>query len=75
MSQYARDGGATSIAATAIVIAALSNTVVKGGMAVATGSAEYRRKLLMAMAIICVVGGIAAVAEAMLPTPMPVPGP
>lgn len=67
MSQYARDGGAASIAATAIVIAAISNTVVKGGMAMAMGSAEYRRRLLAAMAIVSVIGAAAAVIEATLP--------
>jgi uncharacterized membrane protein (DUF4010 family) len=67
MSQYARDGGAASIAATAIVIAALTNTAVKGFMAVAIGSAEFRRKLLVAMAIICAVGVAAAIVEVFVP--------
>lgn len=64
MSQYARDGGAAAIATAAIVVAAISNTIVKGAMAVAVGSPQYRGKLLGAMAIICAVGGIAASLEA-----------
>ncbi len=67
MSQYARDGGAASVAASAMVIAAISNTVVKGAMAMAIGSAEYRRRLVVAMAIICVVGIAAAILEALVP--------
>lgn len=56
MSQYARDSGANAVAAASIVVAAISNTIVKGGIAVATGGIDYRRKLLLAMAIISVVG-------------------
>jgi uncharacterized membrane protein (DUF4010 family) len=66
MSQYARDGGAAAIATAAIVVAAISNTIVKGAMAVAVGSPEYRGKLLGAMVVICVIGGIAASLETII---------
>lgn len=55
MSEYAR-GGSQIVASTAIVIAAIANTIVKGGIAAAIGSTAYRNKLLMAMATISVVG-------------------
>lgn len=63
MSQYAQDGGGMGIAAAAIVIASLTNTAVKGGMALAFGSAAYRRRLVAGMAIICAVGIAAALAQ------------
>jgi len=59
MSQYAR-AGAPEIAGTAIVIAAIANTIAKGGIAAVIGSADYRRKLLVATGIISAVG-VAAV--------------
>jgi uncharacterized membrane protein (DUF4010 family) len=55
MSEYARSGSQV-VASTAIVIAAITNTIVKGGIAVAIGSDAYRNKLLIAMAIISAVG-------------------
>lgn len=55
MSQFARTGS-LAVASTAIVIAAISNTIVKGGIAIAIGSADYRNKLLIAMALISAVG-------------------
>ena len=55
LSEYARTGSQI-VASTAIVIAAITNTIVKGGIAAAIGSAAYRNKLLIAMAIISVVG-------------------
>ena len=55
MSEYARSGSQV-VASTAIVIAAIANTIVKGGIAAAIGSAAYRNKLLIAMAIISAVG-------------------
>ena len=58
MSQYAR-GGAAEVAVIAIIIAALSNTVVKAGMAMSIGSAEYRRHMLLATAFLGVVGAAA----------------
>jgi uncharacterized membrane protein (DUF4010 family) len=56
MSQYARDGGAARIATISIIIAALSNTAVKAAMAGFIGSADYRRPVLMATALIGVAG-------------------
>lgn len=56
MTQYARDGGATRVATVSIIIAALSNTVVKAAMAGFIGSADYRRPMLIATALIAVAG-------------------
>ncbi|HWA48629.1 MAG TPA: MgtC/SapB family protein [Dongiaceae bacterium] len=55
MSEYARSGSLV-VASTAIVIAAITNTIVKGGIAIAIGGADYRNKLLIAMALISAVG-------------------
>lgn len=55
MSEYARSGSPV-VASTAIVIAAITNTFVKGGIAVAMGSRDYRNKLLAAMAVIGAAG-------------------
>ncbi len=60
MSEYARSGSQV-IASAAIVIAAIANTIVKGGIAATIGSADYRAKLLIAMAIISAVGAILAI--------------
>lgn len=60
MSEYARSGSQT-VASTAIVIAAITNTVVKGGIAAAIGGSAYRNKLLIAMAIISLVGVVLTV--------------
>ena len=60
MAQYAQ-GGATQIATVAIIIATLANTAVKAGMAAAIGSADYRRLILTATALV-VAAGIAAIA-------------
>jgi uncharacterized membrane protein (DUF4010 family) len=59
MSQYARGGGAIQIATVAIIIAALANTAVKAGMAAMIGSAEYRRQMLAATALLGVAGAAA----------------
>jgi uncharacterized membrane protein (DUF4010 family) len=55
MAQYARSGS-PAVAAHAITIAVLSNTVVKTGMVVALGSAALRRSILPATAVILAVG-------------------
>jgi len=47
MAQYARTGSA-QVAANAITIAALSNTVVKAGMVMALGTRELRTSILVA---------------------------
>jgi uncharacterized membrane protein (DUF4010 family) len=56
MADYARLGGDAGTAVAAIVIAALANTVVKCGVAVALGSAALRKRLLPATAAILAVG-------------------
>jgi uncharacterized membrane protein (DUF4010 family) len=56
MTQYARDSGAARIATVSIIIAALSNTAVKAAMAGFIGSADYRRPLLIATALIAAAG-------------------
>jgi uncharacterized membrane protein (DUF4010 family) len=54
------DGVSLSIAARAIVLAAMSNTVVKGGIVLATGSTSLRRVLLPGFVLMLVTGvGIA----------------
>jgi uncharacterized membrane protein (DUF4010 family) len=56
LADYARLGGDAGTAVAAIVIAALANTVVKCGVAVALGSAALRKRLLPATAAILAVG-------------------
>jgi uncharacterized membrane protein (DUF4010 family) len=63
MSQYARGGGAAQTVVVAIVIAALANTFVKAGMATVIGSADYWRPILMATALLAVVGAAAIAFE------------
>jgi len=63
MSQYARGGGGTGIATTAIIIAALANTAVKAGIAATIGSADYRRPILVATGLIGAAGLIAIAVE------------
>jgi uncharacterized membrane protein (DUF4010 family) len=59
MSQYASSGGDVAVAVRAITVAALANTVVKTGMAVALGSAELRRSILKSTPVILAAGGAA----------------
>jgi uncharacterized membrane protein (DUF4010 family) len=60
MAQYARTGStAVAVAVTAIVIATLSNTLVKGGIVAALGSPALRRPVLLATAAIAVAGVVA----------------
>jgi uncharacterized membrane protein (DUF4010 family) len=59
MAQYAHTGDA-QVAAHAITIAILSNTVVKTGMVVALGHPSLRRPVLLAMSLI-VGAGVAAI--------------
>jgi uncharacterized membrane protein (DUF4010 family) len=67
MSQFARGGGGSEIAVIAIVIAALTNTAVKAGMAVVIGSADYRWPILVATALVAVAGAAAIVFELVSP--------
>ena len=48
--------------ATAVVLAGFSNTVVKGGMAVALGSWGYARIVIMSFAAILAAGGLSLLA-------------
>lgn len=56
MSEYARQGGALATAATAITVAAISNTLVKCGFVAVLGSAPMRRRVLPATATILIFG-------------------
>jgi uncharacterized membrane protein (DUF4010 family) len=59
MADYARQGE-IAIAVTAIVIAALTNTLVKAAMVVGLGAPGLRRPILVATAAILVTGLAAA---------------
>lgn len=62
MADRARSGGQDiDVAARAIVIAVLANTLIKSAMAVSMGSAELRRQMLPAAGLLLVAGVIAAV--------------
>jgi uncharacterized membrane protein (DUF4010 family) len=52
MAEYAKGGGLADKAAMAIIIAALSNTLVKAGLVVGLGSGTLRGRILLATAII-----------------------
>jgi uncharacterized membrane protein (DUF4010 family) len=56
MADYARLGGDAHTAVAAIIVASLSNTVVKCGLGVALGSPALRLRLLPATVIILAVG-------------------
>jgi len=60
MSEFARQEGNLSMAAGAIAIAAISNTLVKCGMVVFLGSAAMRRRVVIATAalLLCGVGSL-----------------
>jgi uncharacterized membrane protein (DUF4010 family) len=61
MANLARsDPGSASAAARTVVIAVLSNTLVKGGMAMFLGSAELRRAMAPAVAVILAAGAAGA---------------
>jgi uncharacterized membrane protein (DUF4010 family) len=63
MSQHARSGGMAQTATIAIIIATLANTAVKMGMAATIGSADYRRPMLAATALIGAAGAVAILFE------------
>ncbi len=61
MANLARDDpGSVQVAARAVVIAVLSNTLVKGGMAVFLGAPELRRVMAPAVAVILAAGALGA---------------
>ena len=59
MADYARSAtGSLTLAAGAITVAALSNTLVKCGMVVFLGSKPLARSLIISTVLICLTGGI-----------------
>jgi uncharacterized membrane protein (DUF4010 family) len=63
MAQYGRDAATVQVAAISITIASISNTIVKGGIAVGAGSARFRRPMLISTAAIVAAGGAAILAD------------
>ncbi|WP_306522770.1 DUF4010 domain-containing protein [Rheinheimera sp.] len=55
MTELARQNNQLSLAATALLLAALSNTLVKGALVMTLGSVLLRRKLLLATSLILLV--------------------
>jgi uncharacterized membrane protein (DUF4010 family) len=56
MAKFARDGGSEATATAAIVVATLTNTVVKCGLATALGAAVLRRRVLAGTAAVRAAG-------------------
>lgn len=61
MNQYARSTGVDQVATVAIIVALLANSAVKAGMAATLGSADYRRIILGAAALLAIAGAVAIV--------------
>jgi uncharacterized membrane protein (DUF4010 family) len=59
MATFARDGGSPAVAATAIGIAALTNTLVKGGMVMALAAGALKRRMVAATLLVVAVGVVA----------------
>jgi uncharacterized membrane protein (DUF4010 family) len=62
MAEMAGDQVPLTVAATGVVLAGISNTVVKGGMAVALGSWGYARIVVASFAAILAAGGLSLLA-------------
>ncbi len=62
MAELSQPGGGveTSVAARAVTLAAMSNTVVKGGLVLSTGGAELKRAMLPGFLLILAAGLAAA---------------
>ena len=60
MARMARDGGGDVIAERAITIAAVTNTLIKGGMVMTLGSRDLARRITPAAVLILVAGLVAA---------------
>jgi uncharacterized membrane protein (DUF4010 family) len=58
MAAYARDGGDPRLAARAIVVAALSNSVVKVALVAALGSAALRARIALASGVLVAVAAV-----------------
>jgi uncharacterized membrane protein (DUF4010 family) len=56
MADYAKAGGAEEVAALSITIAAISNTLVKGGMVLVLGSGNLKRRISVVMALVIIAG-------------------
>jgi uncharacterized membrane protein (DUF4010 family) len=59
MAQYAGRTGDAGTAATAITIAAVTNTLVKCGMVTALGGPQLRRRIIVATAAVLAAGALA----------------
>jgi uncharacterized membrane protein (DUF4010 family) len=60
MAKLAREGMATEVAITGILLGIASNTVVKGALAVSLGGWAYGRKVLAALAATLIAGALGA---------------
>jgi uncharacterized membrane protein (DUF4010 family) len=60
MARMAQEGGGQELAARAITIAAVANTLIKGGMVVALGSRDLAKRMAPAAVAILVAGLVAA---------------
>lgn len=60
MARLARDSGAITVALRAVVIAAVTNTVVKTGMVIALGSRDLARRIVPVALVILVAGLVSA---------------
>ncbi|TFH55374.1 MAG: DUF4010 domain-containing protein, partial [Gemmatimonadales bacterium] len=59
MAGFVRDGGAAETGRNAIVIAVLSNTLVKGGMVLALAAVELKKRVVVAVGLVVVAGMLA----------------
>jgi uncharacterized membrane protein (DUF4010 family) len=56
MAEFAKGGGEARVAVISITIAALSNTLVKGGMVLALGSPDLKRRVAVVMGLVIAAG-------------------
>ncbi len=63
LAGLARGELSPEVAVTAILIAAASNTLVKGGMAVVVGGWAFGRRVIIAFGVMIAVGGLTLIAE------------
>lgn len=56
MAEYARNGGDPSLAVSAIVIASITNTIVKCGLVITLGSIFLRRRILISTIVVITAG-------------------
>ena len=60
MARMAQEGGGEELAARAITIAAVTNTLIKGGMVVGLGSRDLAKRVAPAAVVILLAGLVAA---------------